>query len=71
MVQCRCRAGGAGRLFVILEEQEILTQFFLIDLIWGFSIMLCQLAHRQQIRFLRPDGKAAQLHTLRVDHLLS
>ena len=55
-------------MLLILEEQEILAQFLLLDLIWRFPIVIGQLAHCQQICFLGSFGKPAQLHIL--DHLL-
>ena len=62
-------AGGAGCVFFILEEEEILAQFFFIDLIRCFVIVLRQLTHGQQIRLLGPLCKPMQLHI--VQHLLS
>jgi hypothetical protein len=61
-------AGTASSMFVILEKQKILAQFFFADLVWRFLIVPGQLAHSQQIGFLGPDSQAAQLHVL--DHLL-
>jgi hypothetical protein len=56
-------------MFFILEKQEIPAEFFFLNPVWGFSVVLRQLAHRREIGFLRPDRKTAQLHIL--EHLLS
>jgi len=38
-------ASAARCMFFILEKQEIPTQFFFIDLVRRFPVMLRQLAH--------------------------
>jgi len=69
MVQVLPKAYSAGSMFVVLEEQKILAQFFFVDLVWRFPVVPRQLAHGQQIGFLCPGRETAQLHIL--DHLLS
>ena len=62
-------AGVVRSMLDVLEKQKKLAQFIFCDQVRRFVVVACQLTHTQQIGFLRPERKTAQLHIF--DHFLS
>ena len=63
------RASIARSLFLVLQVEEVLTEFFLARLNRGLTSVLGQLTNGPDIRVLGPLRQAPQLHVL--NHALS
>ena len=63
------RARAPRVLLDILDVEEILSEFFLGDHVWGLVIVLRQLAHSPDVHLLRTLRQAPELKAL--DHALA
>ena len=66
----QCNRARAPRVLLdMLEGEEILSEFFLGDHVWGCVIVLSQLAHGPDVHLLRTLRQAPELKAL--DHSLA
>jgi hypothetical protein len=54
--------GAVGNMPGVFQVEKVLPQFLFTDLLWRTVIVFGELPNSLHIRFLRSQGKSAQLH---------